>query len=190
MSAIDHHDDHADEPWLQHHWNNSGQQFEAGKLGMWLFLATEFLLFAGLFCAYAVYRSNHPELFEYGAKFLDWKLGATNTAVPPYRIAFLAVMKRLHDAGVEHVWIHLGVHGSLLSTPNGVFEIDAVVATEVVDVTGAGDAMLAGFCHGLLRGDSPKKSARFGMAAAALTVASAHTVVPELSDALVREQLA
>ena len=51
MSAIDHHDDHADEPWLQHHWNNSGQQFEAGKLGMWLFLATEFLLFAGLFCA-------------------------------------------------------------------------------------------------------------------------------------------
>ena len=54
MSAIDHHDDHADEPWLQHHWNNSGQQFEAGKLGMWLFLATEFLLFAGLFCAYAV----------------------------------------------------------------------------------------------------------------------------------------
>ena len=30
---------------------------------------------------YAVYRSNHPELFEYGAKFLDWKLGATNTAV-------------------------------------------------------------------------------------------------------------
>ena len=80
-AAIDHHDDHADEPWLQHHWNNSGQQFEAGKLGMWLFLATEFLLFAGLFCGYAVYRSNHPELFEYGAKFLDWKLGATNTAV-------------------------------------------------------------------------------------------------------------
>ena len=66
MSAIDHHDDHADEPWLQHHWNNSGQQFEAGKLGMWLFLATEFLLFAGLFCA-TRYRSNHPELFEYGA---------------------------------------------------------------------------------------------------------------------------
>ena len=54
MSAIDHHDDHADEPWLQHHWNNSGQQFEAGKLGMWLFLATEFLLFAGLFCAYTL----------------------------------------------------------------------------------------------------------------------------------------
>ena len=81
MSAIDHHDDHADEPWLGHHWRDSNQQFEAGKLGMWLFLATEFLLFAGLFCAYAVYRSNHPELFEYGAKFLDWKLGAINTTV-------------------------------------------------------------------------------------------------------------
>ena len=80
MSAIDHHDDHADEPWLQHHWNNSGQQFEAGKLGMWLFLTTEFLLFAGLFCEYAVYRSNHPELFEYRAKFLD---GSWGPPTPP-----------------------------------------------------------------------------------------------------------
>jgi hypothetical protein len=34
-------------------------------LGMWLFLATEILLFAGLFCAYAVYRANHPEIFYY-----------------------------------------------------------------------------------------------------------------------------
>ena len=36
------------------------QQFNAGKLGMWLFLLTEILLFGGLFCAYAVYRSIHP----------------------------------------------------------------------------------------------------------------------------------
>ena len=57
------------------------QQFEAGKLGMWLFLATEVLLFGGLFCAYAVWRGNHPELFKYGSKFLDTRMGAINTAV-------------------------------------------------------------------------------------------------------------
>jgi hypothetical protein len=48
---------------------------------MWLFLATEILLFAGLFCAYAVYRANHPEIFEYAHHYLDWELGAINTAV-------------------------------------------------------------------------------------------------------------
>jgi hypothetical protein len=48
---------------------------------MWLFLATEILLFGGLFCAYAVYRANHPEIFIFGHHFLDKNLGALNTVV-------------------------------------------------------------------------------------------------------------
>ena len=89
MTAIDthaheehahpHHHEHP--PHLAHHWDNPKQQFEAGKLGMWLFLATEFLLFGGLFCAYAVYRGNNPEMFEWGSQFLDTKWGAINTVV-------------------------------------------------------------------------------------------------------------
>lgn len=77
------HDEHGhDHPWfLGHHWENPAQQFEAGKLGMWLFLATEILLFGGLFCGYAVWRGNHPELFKFGSQFLNTTLGATNTAV-------------------------------------------------------------------------------------------------------------
>lgn len=66
---------------LGHHWNDSKQQFEAGKLGMWLFLATEVLLFGGLFVGYAVWRGNNPDLFEYGSRYLDTTLGAINTAV-------------------------------------------------------------------------------------------------------------
>ena len=31
--------------FLAHHWDTPTQQFEAGKLGMWLLLATEVLLF-------------------------------------------------------------------------------------------------------------------------------------------------
>ena len=46
------------------------------KLGMWLFLATEILFFGGLFCAYAVYRANHPEIFIFAHHFLDKNLGA------------------------------------------------------------------------------------------------------------------
>lgn len=75
-------DDHSDRPpHLAHHWQDSQQQFEAGKLGMWLFLATEILLFGGLFVGYAVLRGNNPELFEYGARYLNTAMGATNTVV-------------------------------------------------------------------------------------------------------------
>jgi cytochrome c oxidase subunit 3 len=66
---------------LAHHFGTMEQQFEASKLGMWLFLATEFLLFGGLFCAYAVLRLNKPEIFEYGSQFLDRRWGALNTVV-------------------------------------------------------------------------------------------------------------
>ena len=81
--AADHGHEHAQAhpAHLAHHWDTPDQQFEASKLGMWLFLATEVLLFGGLFCAYAVWRGNHPELFKYGSHFLNTTLGATNTAV-------------------------------------------------------------------------------------------------------------
>jgi len=76
------HDDHHDHPeHLAHHWDNLEQQFNANKLGMWLFLATEFLLFGGLFVAYAVFRNNQPELFQWGSQFLDTFWGAVNTVV-------------------------------------------------------------------------------------------------------------
>ncbi|MDY7109943.1 MAG: cytochrome c oxidase subunit 3 [Planctomycetota bacterium] len=66
---------------LAHHFDTPQQQFTAAKLGMWLFLATELLLFGGLFCAYAVYRHNKPEIFDYGSRFLDVTYGATNTII-------------------------------------------------------------------------------------------------------------
>ncbi|MFV1967340.1 MAG: cytochrome c oxidase subunit 3 family protein [Pirellulaceae bacterium] len=69
-------------PFLAHHFDTPQQQFAAGKLGMWLFLVTEILLFGGLFCIYAVYRAHHPEIFVYAAReFLDKQLGAINTAI-------------------------------------------------------------------------------------------------------------
>ncbi len=73
--------DHDHPPHLGHHWENSKQQFEAGKLGMWLFLATEVLLFGGLFVGYSVWRANHPEIFQYGSQYLDTFWGALNTCV-------------------------------------------------------------------------------------------------------------
>lgn len=72
---------HEHPPYLAHHFDTPAQQQDAATLGMWLFLATEILLFGGLFCAYAVYRANHPEIFIYAHQFLDKTLGAVNTVV-------------------------------------------------------------------------------------------------------------
>ncbi|HEX2617169.1 MAG TPA: cytochrome c oxidase subunit 3, partial [Flavobacteriales bacterium] len=72
---------HAANPHLAHHFDTPQQQFDAGKLGIWLFLLTEVLFFAGLFCAYTVYRAMHPEVFVYAHYFLDTKMGAINTCV-------------------------------------------------------------------------------------------------------------
>ena len=74
------HNGHHD-PHLAHHFETPEQQYTSGKLGMWMFLGTEVLMFGGLFCAYAVYRHNHPEVFEYAHQYLDRTLGAINTLV-------------------------------------------------------------------------------------------------------------
>lgn len=51
------------------------------KVGMWLFLFTEIILFGGLFIVYAVYRSSFPDAFHTAAAELNPLMGAVNTAV-------------------------------------------------------------------------------------------------------------
>jgi pseudouridine kinase len=94
----------------------------------------------------------------------------------------------LHKRGVENVWIRLGEKGSLLSASGDATFIPAEPAT-VEDVTGAGDSMLAAFCYALLEGKGPVDAARYGHAAAALTIASPHTVRPDLTPRLVQAVL-
>lgn len=73
--------DPADETLLYHQFDDVAQQHEASVLGMWVFLATEVLFFGGLFAAYLVYRTLHPEAFIIGSQAqLVW-LGGVNTAV-------------------------------------------------------------------------------------------------------------
>ena len=80
-SAPEEHHTHDQYPFLAHHYDTPKHQFESGKLGIWIFLVTEVLFFAGLFCAYAIYRGMHPEIFYWAHYYLDTKLGALNTAV-------------------------------------------------------------------------------------------------------------
>jgi len=68
-------------PHLKHYFVSSEQQFDAAKLGMWLFLITEILLFSGMFVAYAVYRIWYPETYAEAATELNPWLGGLNTLV-------------------------------------------------------------------------------------------------------------
>ncbi len=72
---------HGDGPHLAHHFDSYQQQFDSGKLGIWLFLAQEILFFSALFVAYILYRAMHPEIFIWAHYFLDTQLGAINTGV-------------------------------------------------------------------------------------------------------------
>ena len=82
VAGVDAHDDHHDHPdYLAHHFDTSEQQFDAGKLGIWLFLVQEVLFFSGLFCLFAVYGSTYPEAFRWGHKQLDTTMGFINTLV-------------------------------------------------------------------------------------------------------------
>ena len=62
---------------------NSGhnRDDEASKLGMWLFLFTELLLFGGLFLVYTIYRYLNADAFLHASYNLNVILGTVNTIV-------------------------------------------------------------------------------------------------------------
>ena len=68
-------------PFLAHHFDTMGQQASAAKLGMWLFLATEILMFSGLFLAYFLMRTFYPEMVLGAHEHLNKWMGGLNTVV-------------------------------------------------------------------------------------------------------------
>jgi len=67
--------------FLAHHFHTPFQQYDAAKLGMWLFLAQEVLFFSGLFVAYLVFRMWYPEAWSVGSHELNRYMGLLNTIV-------------------------------------------------------------------------------------------------------------
>lgn len=63
------------------HFATVGQQRHAATLGMWAWLLTELLLFAGLFLTALILRLLHPEAVQAAAGHLKFWIGAVNTVV-------------------------------------------------------------------------------------------------------------
>lgn len=57
------------------------KDYGGAKLGMWLFLFTELLLFGGMFLLYSAYLSRYPHEFSEGGRQLNVIFGTVNTLV-------------------------------------------------------------------------------------------------------------
>jgi cytochrome c oxidase subunit III len=66
---------------LGEHYSTLEQQHMASEMGMWIFLATELMLFGGLFTAYTLYRTIYSAGFAEGSRHLDLLHGGVNTGV-------------------------------------------------------------------------------------------------------------
>ena len=64
-----------------HHEGHVHRDDEGSRMGMWLFLFTELILFGGMFVIYAVYRYLHAAEFELASRELDTLVGTVNTMV-------------------------------------------------------------------------------------------------------------
>jgi pseudouridine kinase len=95
-----------------------------------------------------------------------------------------SALAHAHEQGIEVVWLRDGADGSTLHTTNASVSIRLRPAP-VVDVTGAGDAMLAAYVHRLRAGDPVVDAGWFAAAAAWLTVGSASAVRADLTEDLV-----
>lgn len=94
---------------------------------------------------------------------------------------------KLHGLGFANVVLHRGSAGAMASDGAGVVAIAPIAVEAIADVTGAGDAAVAGLVCGLLEGRSLAESARLGQCAAAITLSSAQSVASGLSrDSLYR----
>jgi cytochrome c oxidase subunit 3 len=77
------HDPHGEghDPHQQHHFTTMEQQYDTSKIGMWLFLATEVLLFGGLFVGFGLMQNRYPQEFVEAHEHLQRPLGVLNTVV-------------------------------------------------------------------------------------------------------------
>jgi pseudouridine kinase len=104
--------------------------------------------------------------------------------------------EELRRKGAKNVIITLGKRGIYVSY-SGVDEgrkedwnkFMVPYRGEVVDVTGAGDALVAGLVYGIYKGYSMEVAARFGLGAAALTISTKEAVRRDLREGLLRSRI-
>lgn len=100
----------------------------------------------------------------------------------------MAAARSLVNEGVHMAIITLAEEGVVYATAHASGHIPAI-ATEIIDSTGASDALTATVLFGLLNDIPTDEAVRLGVSAAALTLACTDTVCPDLSLDLLYDHL-
>lgn len=95
---------------------------------------------------------------------------------------------QLIHSGVTNIITTLGKEGLCYTNAQGSRRYKSI-PTDVLDVTGAGDSLTAGFFYGMMKHESIEKALLCGLAAAAVTVSSKYTVDPLLSESRLNHML-
>ena len=104
--------------------------------------------------------------------------------------AWKAAAEQLVSLGVKHVAITNGSKGVVSAGSSyEPMHIPAIPTTQIVDVTGAGDAFVSGTLHAWLEGEGLKEAIQAGMMNAHKTLQSADTVRTELSKITLLKEL-
>lgn len=136
------------------------------------------------------------EALEVLAKLAAAKLLVEPVSVP--KAAKLARLQERHDmfmatpnrdqyavlggmGRLRNVVVHQGADGATLLTAGETIHVAAFPHTHIADVTGAGDAAVAGLAFGILNGYDLPKAVRCGQAAASLKVQSVQSAAEGLS---------
>jgi pseudouridine kinase len=91
-----------------------------------------------------------------------------------------APLAALREAGVATVVLTRGAAGPLVADADGIRHVPAMPALPV-DVTGAGDALVAGTLFAITRSASIDQAVGDGVLLATLTIESSFSVLPDLS---------
>ncbi|UKS26344.1 winged helix-turn-helix transcriptional regulator [Paenibacillus sp. HWE-109] len=94
-----------------------------------------------------------------------------------YRMLAEAIRKR----GVQHVFITLGIEGVLYVGEEGD-KLFSPLPTKVVEVTGAGDAFVAGLAYGIMQEHSYMDSCSYGLSASHITLQTTQSVASDLTE--------
>lgn len=104
------------------------------------------------------------------------------------RESAIKIARQLVSMGADIAVVTLGDNGLAYADHSGGGYIRAV-QTEVIDTTGAGDALSGAVIFGILNDVPVDEAMRLGVTAASLTLASEETVLPNLNQELLYDEL-
>ncbi len=87
-------------------WRAPDESFRA-RLGIWIFLATEFMFFGGLFLAYAVLRMRNTQAFIEAGQHASMFFGTLNTGLLVTSSLFMVLALVGHEAGRSRRFVQI-----------------------------------------------------------------------------------